>query len=772
MRIGLHGCLLWCLACGGGASTDLRDLADLPDVPAGDPGPAGDADAPPEVEWPDRTAQVNPFIGTRGPGNALPGPLVPRGMVKVGPDTASGIGTIESYEWSDERIEGFSHTHLEGPGGSNNGYSQVLVTATTGDFSADPAAWVSRYSHDREEARLGYYRVDLLDFDVTAELTAGPRCAVHRYRFQKAGAGRVLVDTAHSRGESLEGQVVLKGPDGAEGTARYQVNPLIAAGLADTNPGTGEMTVHFALRASRPFDAGTSGVFPSGSSAQGARLEYQVDAGEAVEVRVGISYRSVEQAWANLEAGCSGTFEEVREAAVREWNRHLGRIEVTGGTEAQQRVFYTALYRTWFQPADITEDGFFFSGWDGVGREVEARDWRYLSDDWCGWDTGRVTHPLHALVDPSSRSDVVRSFLQSYRDQGFMAKATWNALGDSRCMTGNFQFCAVADAFVKGFRQGYDPAEVFAALRKGSMEDSENALQEGLCGYLGQGTPPDYVDRGFVSVECDYLQGASMTLEHAQNDACVANFAQAAGLDADAAFFRERSGNWRNVLDASTGFFRPRHRNGTFAEPFDPTAFDQGFTEASAWIYLWSVPHDVCGLVEALGGARAFEDRLDTFFVQGLFDVSNEPDFHAPYLYAYVGRAAKTQRLVQDLLDRHFADAPEGLPGNDDSGATSAWVVFSMLGFYPVMPSGEGYVIGSPVFPRAVVHLDPDRPGARDLVIDAPGAGPGNPYVQRATWNGTPLDRPWLTWEQVRNGGVLHLEMGSDASTWGAPLCS
>jgi len=172
MRIGLHGWLLLAIACGSGTNT-LPDLPDLPDVPAGDQGSAGDADTPPEVEWPDRTALVNPFIGTRGDGNALPGPLVPRGMVKVGPDTASGICTIESYEWDDDRIEGFSHTHLEGPGGSNNGYSQVLVTATTGDFSPDPEAWVSRYSHDREEASLGYYRVDLLDFDVGVELTAG-----------------------------------------------------------------------------------------------------------------------------------------------------------------------------------------------------------------------------------------------------------------------------------------------------------------------------------------------------------------------------------------------------------------------------------------------------------------------------------------------------------------------------------------------------------------------------------------------------------------------
>ncbi|HOU54109.1 MAG TPA: GH92 family glycosyl hydrolase [Myxococcota bacterium] len=768
--MGLHGWLLLGIACAGGTTgpSDLRDAADAPSL---DLGSEATADVPFEVEWPDRTPLVNPFIGTQGDGNALPGPLVPRGMVKVGPDTASGVGTIESYEWNDDRIEGFSHTHLEGPGGSNNGYSQVLVTATTGPFSPEPTAWVSRYAHDREEARLGYYRVDLLDFDVQAELTAGLKCAVHRYRFDKAGSARVLVDTAHNRGESLEGRVVLKGPDGAEGTGRYQVNPLIAIGLADTNPGTGEMTVHFAIRASRPYDPENSGVFPIGAGAQGARLEYQVEAGEVVEVRVGISYRSVEQAWANLEEGCSGTFEEVREAAVREWNRHLGRIDVTGGTEAERRVFYTALYRTWFQPADITEGGAFFSGWDGVGREVPADGWRYLSDDWCGWDTGRVTHPLHALVDPASRSDVVRSFLQSYRDGGFMAKATWNALGDSRCMTGNFQFCAVADAFVKGFREGYDAAEVFAALRKGSLEDSENALQDGLCGYLGQGTPPDYVDRGYVSIECDSLQGASMTLEHAQNDACVAHFAQAAGFDADAAFFQERSGNWRHVFDASTGFFRPRHRDGRWQDPFDPTAYDQGFTEASAWIYLWSVPHDVCGLVDILGGARAFEDRLDAFFVQGLFDITNEPDYHAPYLYAYVGRAATTQRLVRDLLARHFPDDPGGLPGNDDAGATSAWVVFSMLGLYPVMPSGEGYVIGSPVFPRAVVHLDPDRPGTRDLVIEASGTAPDHPYVQSATWNDVPLDRPFLTWEQVRLGGVLHLEMGPEASSWGSALC-
>ncbi len=718
---------------------------------------------------PDLSPKVDPFIGTKGYGNTVPGAMIPRGMVKLSPDTNGGTGTIDAYDWDHTRIEGFTHTHLEGPGGSNNGYSQILVAAMTGAVATTPAQWSSAYGHDAEEASPGYYAVTLQDYGIRAELTATAQCGVHRYTFPASDQARLVVDTTYNRGQSLDGELTLVSDTVVEGFGKYQVNPLVAMGLDDTAPGTGEATVYLSLKVSRPFLA-TSATFPT-QTAVGAHLDFVTAAGDAIEVRVGISYLSVEQARKNRESQCEGrTFEAIRQAAVDAWNRKLYRVEVTGGTADQQTVFYTALYHTWMQPSDYTEDGKFFSGWDLVGREVVADGWRYLSDDWCGWDTGRVTHPLHALLDPESRSDLVRSYLQSYLDQGWLAKASWNALGDSRCMTANFHYCAIADAYVKGFRD-YDADRVWEGLDKGSRQDSENALQEGLCGYLGQGTPPDYVDLGFVSTQCDYLQGASMTLEYATNDACVANFADASGRAQDAAFYRQRAGNWKNQWDASTGFPRPRNRDGTWVSPFDPGQWDAGFCEADAWIYLWSVQHDVCGLVQALGGAAGFESKLDEFFTGGHFDVTNEPDYHAPFLYAYVGQAAKSQTLVRDILAQSYFNGPDGMPGNDDAGATSAWIAFAMLGLYPVMPSGDGYVLASPVFEKAVVHLDPERQQGVDLVIEAPGASDANRYVQSATWDDQPLDRPYLTWEQVRRGGTLRMVMGPAASTWGAALC-
>ena len=776
-----------CGGSGGGASSapdaaiPIPDAA-LPDMAPPDAAPADmavfnpDATPRPDMAPPDalpplpELPPVDPFIGTVGEGNVFPGAAMPRGLVKLSPDSVLSQGAIDSYDGATDRILGFSHTHLEGPGGSFNGYSQILVTADAAPPGALPPDYGSEIDHDPadELGAPGYYAVTLKDWDVRAELTATPLCGVHRYTFHRAGPGQIVVDTGPNRGRALGGEVTLVDDRTVEGSGHYQVNPLISTGLAATDPHTGESTVYFSLSLDRPY-AATSATFKSGQS-PGAHLDLaDLAPGESVTVRVGISLISAVQARANRVEQCEGlSFDGARLRAAEAWADRLGRVEVVGGSDSERRIFETALYHSFLQPADATEHGRFFSGWDRVGQIVDAggaNPNQYYTDDWCGWDTARTTHPLHALLDADTRTDVAASFLHSYTAGGWMAKATWSALGDSRCMTGNFQFCVVADIVHKGLAgPELDRDALWEAVRKGSMEDSHNLLENSLCGYLGQGTPPDYVDHGYISQECDTDQSASMTLEYATADACVARLAADLGRPDDAAFFTARAENWRNVFDTTLGFARPRHRDGSYVEPFDPTAAS-GFTEADSWKYSWHVPQDVCALVSAMGGRAVFLAKLDEFFDAGHFDMGNEPDFHAPFLYNFVGEAAKTQDRVRTLLATQFRDTRDGLPGNDDSGATSSWIVFAMLGLYPVAPADDGYVIASPVFERSVLHM------AHDFTILAPGASADNRYIQSATLNGAPLDRPYVAYEDVAAGGTLELEMGAAPSAWGGALC-
>lgn len=757
MRYLFTSCCLMVWACsvaqGDGSSADvIEDTADV---------------YPSVAKW------VNTLIGTKGPGNAVPGPCVPHGMVKLSPDTDDGPGTVEGYEYDNARIEGFSHTHLEGPGGSNNGYSQVLVTAIVGPVKTSSAEYASRFDHSTEVARAGYYSVILEDYDVLVELTATRLCGVHRYTFPVSKEAHIIFDPSHVRGEHQEASVEFVGSDAIQGYSMHTVSPLIAAAVGDYAPGTtGTSKAYFYARLSRPFNE--AGTWKGGEIHPGAVLEkgrnvgayatFSTSKGESIEVRVGLSFISEEQARKNLEAECATrTFEEIRDEAEDSWNRLLSRIEIEGADDVAKTVFYTALYRVFMQPADYTEDGRFFCGSDGYGKVLEAKGFRYYTDDWCHWDTFRTTHPLIALLEPEVKSHMIRSLVVMYEQGGWIPKCPWNATGDARNMTGNPQFSIIADAYMKGYR-AFDADKAWEGMYKGSMQDSENILQEGGCGYLGQGTPKDYVELGFVSHECDTGQSASMTLEYAYADACVARFAELTGRKNDAEFFMKRSGNWRNVFDLDIGLARPKHRDGSWVEPFNPLLWGGGFTEATAWQYTWHVQHDLCGLAKAMGGPDKAIERLTEFFSKGYYAADNEPDFHAPFLFNVWGDPTKTQAIVADLRERHFGPEPDDLPGNDDAGATSGWYVFAAIGLYPIAPGFDTwYWITSPAFDKVTLHLENNR----TFVIESLGASTGKKYIQSATLNDKPLEMPRISHEDIVAGGRLVLEMGDLPSKWG-----
>lgn len=725
------------------------------------------------------TGDVDPMIGTRGPGNVIPGALVPHGMVKLSPDTVNDEGSIDAYEYASDRIEGFSHTHLEGPGGSYMGYSHVLVTARRGAVGDDVREYASRYTHERETAEPGYYAVTLDDAKARVELTATARCGVQRYTFEGAEPAVLLLDAAHTRGGFLDGEVRIIGNDTIQGRSKTNVHPGLALAISafqiDRQATTGVRPQFFAAKFSRPFASfGTwskHGVARGALSARegeiGAFVSYP-DASKAVEVRVCLS--SIDEATATAaldeELGAR-SFDEVRTAAKEAWNRQLNRVQVEGGTAEERKVFYTALYHAHFQPTDYTEGARYWSGADGRGRVFEANGKRFYSDDWCMWDTFRTTHPLQTLTAPERRDDVVRSMLHTWEQGEWLSKCTWQATGDSRVMIANPFTPIIADADLKGFT-GFDREQAWAALWKAHTEDVPESLGATVCGYFNQGTPPDYLELGYVSHECDVLQSASMTLEYAYEDWALAAFARRLGRNDEAKALTRRAGYWKNHWNPEKGFMQGRKRDGSWVEPFDPARYDADFCEASSWIYSWFVPHDVRALIEARGGPDAFIRKLDEYFDTGRHDMSNEPAFHTPFLYAYAGAPAKAQARARELLRKHFTAAPDGLPGNDDAGATSAWAVFVALGLYPITPGGDVYVLGSPVFPKATLYLEPNHFEGRTFTIEARGAGAANVYVQSAKLNGATLDRPWITHGELAKGGALVFEMGPEPSAWGA----
>jgi predicted alpha-1,2-mannosidase len=763
------------LSCGssGGNNADADADGD-PDAPAcpGDP----DYVAPTPFVPPDTVdlvRYVDPLLGTGGSGNVIPGALVPHGMVRATPDTNSEGGAVGVYLWNDTRIDGFVHTSLEGPGGSANGYSEILVMPGVGEVNVDDPS--SAFSHDDEDAAPGYYRVRLTDPDVDTELTATRLAAVHRYTFPARSDAWVLFDLGHTKGLSRNGEIEIVGDRAVQGYGKYQVHVFLSLIFGYRDP-TGTADVYFYAEFNRPFSRfGTFG--PAGRN-DGARTLEGKDIGgwfgfdttgdPVVELRVGLSMISTEQARRNLGAEVGdASFETIRERASTAWNDKLNRVRVVAD-DATMTMFYTALYHALFQPADYSEAGGCYTVATSGSPVVHGGGGRpYYTDDWCMWDTYRTSHPLGTLLEPEIRSDVIRSMLTMAEDGGWLEKCSWHAAGYSRVMTGNPQLAIIADSWLKGL-DDFDQELAWEKMVKTSTEEIE-PFYEGLCGYFGLGTPPEYLANGFVGDECDNTQAASMTLEIAYADFCMAEVAAKTGRSADEAVYRARAQNFRNQWNPVSGFMQSRYRDGTWVEPFDPAdASDaNGFVESTSWIFSFFVPHDVPALIELMGGATAFVAKLDRFFAEGHEDPANEPGFHIPWLYNYAGVPAKTQQQVRQLLTGHFSTAPDGLPGNDDAGAMSAFYVLAALGLYPVTPGTPTYQLNTPLVREATLYLHPDFAAGATFSIETEGA-PGDIYIQSATLNGAALDRPYVTHDEISSGGTLHFVLGPAPSEWGA----
>ncbi|MFO8056409.1 MAG: GH92 family glycosyl hydrolase [bacterium] len=703
-------------------------------------------------------SEVNPFIGTGGTGygvgSTFPGPSLPFGMARPGPDTSrAGMHVsfhhCSGYHYTDNQVRGFSHTRLSGIGVVDYGNVLVMPTLnTSGDYDKK-SSFRAGFSHDKEEAEPGYYRVEL-DSGIKAELTATRRCGLHRYTFPEGKRARIVIDSSHSIAED--------GTCGASLEASSQAGVFHGRVLncGSLTGRQGGVEIFFAVKVRGKIKG--QGTFGDSGRKTGAWVE--VPAGGPVEIEVGLSFISEEQARRHLDMELAGrSFPEVRESAAQAWREALSVIEVKGGTKDQRKIFRTAFYHSMIMPTNVTEAGGLYRGLDAEVHK--ARGFDYYTD-FSLWDTFRTLHPLLNLIRPERSADMMQSLVKMSEQGGYLPK--WpTGYRYSSCMIGASAINVLADAYLKGVT-GFDAQQAYDASRKLATK----AVPE-QAGYDGMVGIEPYRELGYVPGDL-YRSAASRTIEFSYNDWCLANLAGALGKDEDRDLFMSRSRNWRKLWHEKSGFIRSRKKNGEFEKPFFPSLWTSYYVEGNARQWLWASAHDAAGLIELMGGKEEFAKRLDTFFEKSarrpdtlLPDTyywhGNEPDIHAAYLFNYADRPDLTQKWVKWIMEEKYKNAPDGLDGNDDSGTLSAWYVFSALGFYPVAGS-DLYLVGRPLFHEATVHL----PGG-DLVIKAKG-GPAKDYVRSVNVCGKRLSKPWFTHDLIRHGGEIVFEM-SDAPNKG-----
>jgi predicted alpha-1,2-mannosidase len=689
---------------------------------------------------------------------------MPFGMVQLSPDTRlTGWDGCSGYHYSDDIIYGFSHTHLSGTGISDYGdillmptVGAVYLTALNGTQTGDTEkGYASRFSHQNETARPGYYAVKLDDDNIFVELTTTNRTGFHRYQFPKTDRANIILDLTH-RDKVLESYLRVVDNTHIEGFRRSEAWAK-------------DQRVYFAAEFSRPFvessvslnDQVAAGI----SEAQGTNVKaffrFSTLDGAPVLVKVALSAVSIEGARRNLAGELNHwDFEKVKDVASEVWNRELKKIEVSGGTDTQLKNFYTAVYHSMLAPNLFMDVDGQYLGRDFKIHKADGFD-NYTV--FSLWDTFRAAHPLYTIIDQKRTIDFIRTFLAQYEQGGRLP--VWElAANETDTMIGYHAASVIADAAAKGI-DGFDREQAFSAMRH-----SADLKQFGLDAYT---------DHGYIGME-EERESVSKTLEYAYDDWCVAQMARLLGNTTDYNRYITRAQFYKNVFDPASGFMRPR-TNANWLTPFDPREVDFNFTEANSWQYTFFVPQDVSGLIELMGGKQKFALKLDQLFAAdskttgryqaditgliGQYAHGNEPSHHMAYLYNYVNQPWKTQFRVRQILDDFYQPEPDGLIGNEDCGQMSAWYVLSAAGFYSVTPGSPVYAIGSPLFPEVRFNLE----NGKSFVIKARGASAANVYIQSASLNGKPSNKSYLTHDDLMAGGELVFEMGAQPNLkWGA----
>jgi predicted alpha-1,2-mannosidase len=675
----------------------------------------------------DFSAYVNPFIGTGGHGHTFPGATVPFGMVQISPDTRlKGWDGCSGYHYSDNRIYGFSHTHLSGTGCSD--YGDVMLIPTVGKLQFNKKNYASTFKKENEKASAGYYSVFLDKPKVKAELTSTTRTGLHKYTFPKSSSANIILDLTH-RDKVKEGEINITGTDEITG---YRISAAWA----------GKQMLYFVIQFSKPFKQ--SGIAKAGVLSKGSKhksgsslkafVQFDTEEGEVIYARVGISAVSIEGARKNLETEQPAyDFEKVHADAVKQWNKELGKIEVETDNEQDKYTFYTSLYHCMIAPNVYQDVDGKYRGRDFEVHETKAYTYHTV---FSLWDTYRALHPLLTIIDRKRTSDFINTFITQHKQGGLLP--IWElSSNETFCMIGYHALPVITDAYLKGI-EGFNAQEALLAMRK-SAESDEKVLKgmdvshtpiSFVSMYRYKKGMRHYFDNGYI--KHSFMSGSvAKTLEFAYDDWCLAQMAKAMDSTAVYETYIKRAANYRNVYDRSTGFMRARTKHG-FVKKFDPyKASHTVYCEANAWQYSSYVPQDLSGLIKIAGGRVQYSQFLDSLFhtssrlkgklvqdISGLigqYAHGNEPSHHAAYLYNYVGQPWKAQNITRKIMSELYSPQPDGLSGNEDCGQMSAWYVFNALGFYPVCPGSDHYAIGSPLFKKAVVHLE----NGKDFIIEA-----------------------------------------------------
>jgi len=746
---------------------------------------------------------VNPFLGTDFFGHTFPGASLPYAMVHLSPDVNDqGWTYCAGYIYSESSIMGFSHTHWSGVGMVNGG--EVMLMPTTGlklqtvpgSLENPDEGYRSRFDHSSEVATPGYYSVFLKDENVKVELTATQRAGFHRYTFPQCDHSRIILDLGHQIGSNTSAEL-----SELNIINNNRIEGVKCAGLGK---------VFFVAEFSKPFkyygtfdndlktpeSGGSLWPYKNGEKGKniGAFVVFNTMEDERILVKVGISYTSIEGARKNLTAEIPNwDFDGIRNKATETWNKELSRIKIDGATDDQKEIFYTSLYHSFLaQYISQDVDGKYM----GSDKKVhEAKGFDFYGSFSC-WDTYRSQHPLLTLTAPDHVNDFIKSIVAKTKDYGWLpAQHFLNVYGES--MVGDHLIPVIVDAYIKGYRD-FDVKFLYEAMRKKALEEAQpplphSASRSGLKFYLQLGYTP--VDKVTESVP--------NTLELAYDDWCIAQLAKELGKKNDYELFTKRAGNYRNLWDAETQFMRPKKADGSWLEAlngreqeivkegehsyykyFDPLLVgkrpNRHYTESNAWQYIWSVQHDVKGLINLFGGNKSFVAKLDTFFEMdpnitppkyvgvvgtiGQYVHGNQPSHHVAYLYNYAGEPWKTQLRARQVVEELYRSGPGGLCGNEDMGSLSSWYVLSAMGIYPVTPGEPIYVIGSPLFGQATIDLG----NGKTFIIEAQNNSSANKYIQSATLNGKPMTKTWLSQKEITDGGKVVFIMGPEPNKkWG-----
>jgi predicted alpha-1,2-mannosidase len=722
--------------------------------------------------------RVNPYIGTGGfpwvCGHNFPGAMVPFGMVRLGPETASillhkrALNT-SGYYYGDNQVLGFSHTRLSGTGATEGGHFLVVPALNAADPKSLRKGQSTTFSHSEEAASPGYYAVRLPKLGVLAELTASQRVGIHRYTFSREQTPHLIINVMNALGgrRSSDGTLrVLPEANEVEGSVRT---------FGTFSGRYGGIKVYFVARFSQPLAGFATWqadvVSRDKTAAQGNRVGVDLSFAftnrpQVVTLKLAISYVSIENARTNLqvEAGAK-EFDQILAEAQRAWEERLSSIRIQGGTEKQKEIFYTALFRVFQMPTVFNDANRDYLGFD---RKVhQASGFQYFTD-LSLWDTFRTVHPLYTLIAPKAQRDMLVSLVKMLEQGGWLPR--WpSGHGYSNSMLGTPADIVIADSYLKGIRD-FDVEKAYQAMRRTALAPTPPGAafsgREGVAEYLQCGYCPAGLVRNSVT----------RTLEYSWADHAISLLAESLGHAEDAALFRQHSQSYRKVWNPGTQYFQPRDGQGRFVEPFKPlllTYFDRkgkytkDYVEGSALQWRWGAPFDTEGLVSLFKSREYFVEELNSFFAKSdpamgawnpgpYYWHGNEPDIHAAYLFNDAGRPDLTQKWVRWIMDHKYGNRYDGIDGNDDAGTLSAWYVLSAVGLYPVAGS-DRYQLGAPLFERAELRLK-NKP----LVIVAENYALDHFYVRKVLLNDTPLDRAWIRHTEIQNGGVLRFIMDSE----------